>query len=323
MVALSCSGHSYAVGPRCSNRRSRGRGARLEVRGAAVGASLSVVAIPAGPSASRGPPAREGGGHRGSPVPRPRFTRSAPAMPATNQWAVSTLIREVLADPDLAHDDVFRRLPPGRAAGPGRRRGRRRDRRAALRAHPAAHQPPQRHEAQDGGHHRRAGRTGHPQASHRVVLPLPAPPAQARGQGPDARRAAPRGVEGVSTRKVDDLVKALGNESGISRSTVSRIRDGHRRGRARVPRPPPGPHLVPLLVRGRHVPGREGGAPGGLPGAGGGHRRVGPRAPGDPGHGPGRRRDHRFLDLLPAVPARARPQGPLTPRPRGRGPGHQ
>ena len=37
-------------------------------------------------------------------------------MPATNQWAVSTLIREVLADPDLAHDDVFRRLPPGRAA---------------------------------------------------------------------------------------------------------------------------------------------------------------------------------------------------------------
>ena len=30
-------------------------------------------------------------------------------------------------------------------------------------------------------------------------------------------------IEGVSTRKVDDLVKALGNEYGISRSTVSRI----------------------------------------------------------------------------------------------------
>ena len=27
-----------------------------------------------------------------------------------HQWAVSTLIREVLADPDLAHDEVFRRL---------------------------------------------------------------------------------------------------------------------------------------------------------------------------------------------------------------------
>ncbi len=30
-------------------------------------------------------------------------------------------------------------------------------------------------------------------------------------------------IDGVSTRKVDDLVRALGNESGISRSTVSRI----------------------------------------------------------------------------------------------------
>ena len=30
-------------------------------------------------------------------------------MPS-HQSAVSTLIREVLADPDLAHDDVFRRL---------------------------------------------------------------------------------------------------------------------------------------------------------------------------------------------------------------------
>ena len=30
-------------------------------------------------------------------------------------------------------------------------------------------------------------------------------------------------IEGVSTRKVDQLVRALGNESGISRSTVSRI----------------------------------------------------------------------------------------------------
>lgn len=30
-------------------------------------------------------------------------------------------------------------------------------------------------------------------------------------------------IEGVSTHKVDDLVRALGNDSGISRSTVSRI----------------------------------------------------------------------------------------------------
>ncbi len=30
-------------------------------------------------------------------------------------------------------------------------------------------------------------------------------------------------VTGTSTRKVDDLVRALGCESGVSRSTVSRI----------------------------------------------------------------------------------------------------
>lgn len=79
-------------------------------------------------------------------------------MPATNQSAVSTLIREVLADPDLAHDDVFRRLPPGRAA-----RARSGFGAAAVIgaqrhvAHAAAHQQAQRHEAQDRGHHRRGG----------------------------------------------------------------------------------------------------------------------------------------------------------------------
>ena len=108
-------------------------------------------------------------------------------MPATNQSAVSTLIREVLADPDLAHDDVFRRLPPGRAA-----RARSGFGAAAVIgaqrhvAHAAAHQQAQRHEAQDRGHHRRGGGTGHPQASHGVVLPLPAPPPPAGRQGPDA-----------------------------------------------------------------------------------------------------------------------------------------
>ncbi|MBD4392710.1 IS256 family transposase, partial [Xanthomonas citri pv. citri] len=30
-------------------------------------------------------------------------------------------------------------------------------------------------------------------------------------------------IDGVSTRKVDQLVRALGNDTGISRSTVSRI----------------------------------------------------------------------------------------------------
>ena len=42
----------------------------------------------------------------------------------------------------------------------------------------------------------------------------------------------------------------------------------------------------PHLFAGRHVPGRAGGAPGGPPGPGGGHRRVGPGPPGDPGTWP-------------------------------------
>ena len=107
-------------------------------------------------------------------------------MPS-HQSAVSTLIREVLADPDLAHDDVFRRLLQAglqdlvdaeAAAVIGAQRHV---------AHAGAHQPPQRQAPQDGGHHRRGGRARHPQASHQVVLPVPAPPAQAGGQGPDAR----------------------------------------------------------------------------------------------------------------------------------------
>ena len=57
-------------------------------------------------------------------------------MPTTNQWAVSVLIREVLADPDLAG-----RARPPPAPGPGRAglievRGRRCDRREALRRAP-------------------------------------------------------------------------------------------------------------------------------------------------------------------------------------------
>ena len=107
-------------------------------------------------------------------------------MPATNQSAVSTLIREVLADPDLAHDEVFRRLLQAGLQDLVEVRGRRRDRRAALRAHAGAHQQAQRQAPQDGGHHRRRGGTGHPRASDRIVLPLPAPPPPAGGQGPDA-----------------------------------------------------------------------------------------------------------------------------------------
>jgi hypothetical protein len=69
-------------------------------------------------------------------------------------------------------------------------------------------------------------------------------------------------VNGVSTRSVDDLVAALGVESGISKSEVSRICggldeqveafpsqphavSGCARGRARTPRPPNRRHRPP------------------------------------------------------------------------------
>ena len=78
----------------------------------------------------------------------------------------------------------------------------------------------------------------------------------------------------------------------------------------------------PYLFAGRHVPGRAGGAPGGPPGPGGGHRRVGPGPPGDPGTWPwGTPRPAISGRPCLAVPARTGAQGPLPPRPRGRGPG--
>lgn len=60
-------------------------------------------------------------------------------------------------------------------------------------------------------------------------------------------------VHGVSTRSVDDLVKALGADSWIlqERGLTDLRRPGHPAGR--VPHPAPGPRPVPL-----HVPGRDG-----------------------------------------------------------------
>ena len=101
-----------------------------------------------------------------------------------HQSAVSVLIQEVLSDPDLAHDDVFRRLLQAGlqdlidaeataviGAGPYERTEDRRTRRNGKRPKKLA---------------TTAGEVeaGHPQASHRLVLPLPAPPPPQGGQGP-------------------------------------------------------------------------------------------------------------------------------------------
>ena len=69
----------------------------------------------------------------------------------------------------------------------------------------------------------------HSQAAGRQLLPQPAGTAAAQRESPAGRHPASlpfgrlrTGVEGVSTRRVDDLIKALGCD-GISSSQVSRI----------------------------------------------------------------------------------------------------
>ena len=218
-------------------------------------------------------------------------------MPATNQWAVSTLIREVLADPDLAG-----RASSAACSGPGRA--------GLVDAEAAAVIGAQRYERTSERTNRRNGKRLKTVATTAGEVELAIPELRTGSfflSLLHPRRRVDKAlyavicsawIEGVSTRKVDDLVKALGNESGISRSTVSRICKDIDEGVKEFLSRRLDHTWFPYLFAGRHVPGRAGGAPGGLPGPGGGHRRVGPGPPGDPGHGPGGRRDHRFLDVL-------------------------
>ena len=255
---------------------------------------VSMVAIPAGshPAARLGSQTRAGASWE--PCSSAGFTRSASTMPG-HQWTVSTLIREVLADPNLA-----RRASSAACPWAGLQ--------DLVDAEAAAVIGAGRYERTSERTNRRNGTRPKTVATTAEEVELAIPKLRTGSFFPShTRRRVDKAlyavicqawIEGVSTRKVDDPVKALGNESGISRSTVSRIHDGHRRGRARVPRPVAGSHLVPPPVRRRHLPGRESGAPGGLPGAGGGHRRVGRRPLGDPGHGPVRRHEEGFRVLF-------------------------
>ena len=217
-------------------------------------------------------------------------------MPS-HQSAVSTLIREVLADPDLAHDEVFRRLLQAGLQD-------------LVDAEAAAVIGAQRYERTPHRTNRRNGTRPKTVATTAGEVELAIPKLRTGSFFPSLlhpRRRVDKAlysvicsawIEGVSTRKAWRPRQGPGQR--VRHQPLHGLKDlqGHRRGRARVPVPPPGPHLVPLRLRGRHLPGRESGAPGGLPGAGGGHRRVGPGPPGDPGHGPGRRRDGRLLDVL-------------------------
>lgn len=142
-------------------------------------------------------------------------------MPS-DQSAVSVLIQEVLADPDLAHDDVFRRLLQAGlqdlidaeataviGAGPYERTEDRRTRRNGKRPKKLA---------------TTAGEVdlAIPKLRQGSFFPSLLSPRKRVDKALYAVICS-AWIEGVSTRKVDDLVRALGNESGISRSTVSRI----------------------------------------------------------------------------------------------------
>ena len=142
-------------------------------------------------------------------------------MPS-HQSAVSTLIREVLADPDLAHDEVFRRLLQAGLQD-------------LVNAEAAAVIGAQRYERTPQRTNRRNGKRLKTVATTAGEVELAIPKLRTGSFFPSLlhpRRRVDKAlyavicqawIEGVSTRKVDDLVKALGNESGISRSTVSRI----------------------------------------------------------------------------------------------------
>ena len=110
-------------------------------------------------------------------------------------------------------------------------------------------------------------------------------------------------VAGVSTRSVEDLVAALGIDSGIWQ--VGGLEDLRRpgRGRHRVPRPPSGPHRLPVRLPRRDLSARaQRRLSGGLDGRGGRHRDHRRRRP--RGARPGRRRQRgRGVLARPSWPA--------------------
>ena len=108
-------------------------------------------------------------------------------------------------------------------------------------------------------------------------------------------------LHGVSTRKVDDLVQALGvGQRHLQERGVPDLRGPGRPGR-RVPRPLPGQHELPVRVPRRDLLRGPGGPPGRLPSRRGGDRSACRRAP----RGPRRRRrgqrGRRVLDRVPAL----------------------
>ena len=139
---------------------------------------------------------------------------------ALDQSALLELI-EALSSAD--DGELMRRLLHTILQALDRRRGVRVHRRRPARAHRGAHHPAQRHPRQDGRDRRRRPEREDPQDPHRVVLPRRCWTPRRRIDVALHAVVMQAYVQGVSTRKVDDLVTALGVESGISKSEVSRI----------------------------------------------------------------------------------------------------
>lgn len=140
---------------------------------------------------------------------------------ADSNPAVSTLINQVLTDPGLAHSDVFRQMLQAGLQD-------------LIEAEATATIGAARYERSEDRSTRRNGSRRKTLATPSGEVDLAIPKLRKGSFFPsllNPRRRVHKAlyavicqarIEGVSTRKVDDLVRALGNESGISRSTVSR-----------------------------------------------------------------------------------------------------
>lgn len=138
------------------------------------------------------------------------------------QSALSALVGELLADPDPARDEVYRRLLQAGLQD-------------LIEAEAAGKIGAARYERTPLRTTRRNGTRPKTLATPAGELTVAIPKLREGSFFPallHPRRRVDKAlyavictawIEGVSTRKVDDLVKALGNETGISKSTVSRI----------------------------------------------------------------------------------------------------
>lgn len=139
-----------------------------------------------------------------------------------HQSALSSLLQELLEDPSLAHEEVFRRLLQAGMQD-------------LIEVEASARVGAGRYERSDERVTRRNGARPKILATPAGQLELAIPKLREGSFFPSLlhpRRRVDKAlysvictawIEGVSTRKVDELVKALGNEAGISKSQVSRI----------------------------------------------------------------------------------------------------